>query len=386
MIRSGGTTHVSLRVLLIISCLLLVMSLLQVFWGALHANGFYDLPAYVGAAAAVWAGQSPTAQEYANGVATVNFVYPPAATLVFFPLLLVSESAVPIVFSVISLTAFVAALWLTFELLPAGERVDTWQRLLIIALLVQTFPLKLTIMLGQANTLVLFCMIASLYLFKKKRLGWSAVVLSIAITLKIWPIVFLGLALLRREWRYVGYCVGVLVVLNGLFFVQSVSFVTLTLPGLLAGSPAFNDPINQSLAALVYRLQLGAVAPFLVPIVVGCLLLGIMLAGKRAPFWQQAIALLPIMVLLPANSWQHHLILMYPFLILYCRKWSVLLPIWLVLAIRPSYIQLLWPHVSWTWSYQTIAISGLMVWFLLHQKHSASERSGSAHTTDYTVN
>lgn len=362
-------THSRLNTLLLICCsLLLTVALIQVYWSALRVDGFYDLPAYTGSARAVLSGRSPTAQEYANKIHTVNFVYPPVAALLFVPLLVVPEQVLPAVFSTLSLAAFVTALWLTFLLLPKSESVPTWTNLLMIALLVQTFPLKLTVMLGQVNTFVLFLMVLGLYLFKKKHPVWSAVALSGAMTLKLWPMVFLLLGALGKHWRWVLSCAVVLIVSSSILMAESSKYFFQTLPAMMTGEPAYLDAFNQSLSALLHRVGLTQVASVLSLTVVLVLMALLYRKTRHLPLWYQSIALLPILVLLPANGWQHHLVLMYPFLILFCRKWYDFGPIWFVLALRPSFMQLVWPNPSLAWSYQTLAVLLLVVWFLLQHK------------------
>lgn len=362
-------TQPRLTILLAIcTSVLFALALIQVYWSALRVDGFYDLPAYTGSARAVLSGRSPTAQEYANKIHTVNFVYPPVAALLFVPLLIIPEQVLPAVFTSLSLLAFVSALWLTFLLSPGSESVPTWNKLLLIALLVQTFPLKLTVMLGQVNTIVLFFMVLGLYLFKKKHPIWSAVALSGAITLKLWPLVFLLLGALAKQWRWVLSCLVVLIVSSSILMAESSKYFFQTLPTMLTGEPAYLDAFNQSLSALFHRVGLTQVASVL-SLMVGLVLMALLYRKTRhLPLWYQSIALLPILVLLPANGWQHHLVLMYPFLILFCRKWYVFGPIWFALAIRPSFMQLVWPNPSFAWSYQTLVVLLLVVWFLLKHK------------------
>lgn len=351
------------RLRLIVAAILLLLSLTQVTVSAIRVNGFFDLPAFTGASRALFAGNSPYAHGYTNQIDSVVFLYPPAAAAWLAPFILIPEKYLTQLFTVLSVVAFVISLWLSFRL--RDEQFRVWEKLLMIALLLQTFPLKLTLMLGQINTFVLLLMAASLYLLGRNKIMMSAFLLSGAVVIKLIPIAFIGLAIIRRQYRWVLLSLGFVAVSSLLFFNESVIFVTEVLPGLLGGSPAADDMFNQSLAALFHRSSLGRFALPLTLLTVALLLYFLLRKTRLLPVWQQMVALLPVLVLIAANGWQHHLVLMYPFLLLFVGRWRWFVPFWALLALRPSYVVAIFPTPSLLWSYHTLGILVLVCCYLL---------------------
>lgn len=360
-------------ILLSISLFVLLLAIVQVIWTAYQADGFYDLPAFTGASQEMLSGNSPYAHEYSNRIGLVRFQYPPAATLWLAPLIILGWDTTHTVFTIVSLGGFILALWFTFALHDNNQL--AWEKVLIIALLIQTFPLKMTIMLGQVNTLVLLLLTCSLLLLKRERLFRSALLLSGAISIKIIPIVFMVVAFGRRQVIWASFVFFCLLAVNALFIQDSVFYVQNVLPSLLTGSIAANDIFNQSLQALLYRLHLIPFASAATGIVALILILLLLRKTKQLPICLQMISLLPVLVLIAANSWQHHLILMYPFIIIFVHKWRWFLPLWVLLALRPSYVLLFQPTPSWLWSYQTLGILVLIFWLLKSRAIASIEKS-----------
>lgn len=73
---------------------------------------------------------------------------------------------------------------------------------LYVALLAFSMPLLHNLKWGQVSPLVTGCVFAALFLYRRQRAGWAAVVLAFAVAVKYYVAVAAFYFLLRREWRF----------------------------------------------------------------------------------------------------------------------------------------------------------------------------------------
>lgn len=103
--------------------------------------------------------------------------------------------ALTLYFLLILIPLFIIA-WI---LLPAPNRFEHWAGVLIITFL--TYPLLFTLDRGNPEGFVLVLLLLFVYLFQRQHLFLSALLLSMATALKVFPVVFFFLYLEKREFK-----------------------------------------------------------------------------------------------------------------------------------------------------------------------------------------
>jgi hypothetical protein len=132
------------------------------------------------------------------------YLYPPSSLLAFYPFSLVTYDAAKLILLVTSHACFLGFLYLFFFKIKAVET-DAPSRWLMAALLVayvlNFYPVVDNFIWGQINLLVLVLVCASWLAFKR---GWGAlavaVPLSLAVLLKTYPILLLPLLVIRKRY------------------------------------------------------------------------------------------------------------------------------------------------------------------------------------------
>jgi alpha-1,2-mannosyltransferase len=174
-------------------------------------RGVGDFPSiYWGARLAFVEHRSPYVTGAFDGAqATLNqrvfpYLYPPSSLLAFYPFSLVTYDTAKLILLVTSHACFLGFLYLFFFKIKAVET-DAPSRGLLAALLIayvlNFYPVVDNFVWGQINLLVLVLVCASWLAFKR---GWGAVAvavpLSLAVLLKTYPIVLLPLLVLRKRY------------------------------------------------------------------------------------------------------------------------------------------------------------------------------------------
>lgn len=236
------------------------------------------------------------------------FTYPPIAAAAFVPLALVPYWLANVVVTLVSL----ASLWLGLTcilrvLIPARR---TGIAALWLATALALFePVRTTIALGQVNLVLFMLVIVDLTLLPRR---WRGVLIGVAASVKLTPIVFVGYYLIRRDWPSMARAAASVAFFTGLGFIlaprDSATYWTETLlsPERIGG---LNYVSNQSFRGAWGRL-LGSVETIPWLVLVGSLglfvlhLLHILLSRGRE---LEAITLLALyMLLVSPVSWSHH--------------------------------------------------------------------------------
>jgi Glycosyltransferase family 87 len=212
-------------------------------------------------------------------------------------------SALPVLpFSIFS--AIVAKrLWILTNVLLLGSSVELLNRVtslgrrrIWLLSLMAVFPLRTSFLLGQMHLPVLFLLVAAFYFYRKEKPIACGVCLSIAGALKVYPLLFGGYFLWKRQWRpaFAMLCATLLLVGIGYLWIGSDVlniYATQILPRSLQGE--ILDPYSARVAsgaALFHRLFIAE--PALNPIP---LLNAPSLYAVLYPLWQLAI-LVPLLV------------------------------------------------------------------------------------------
>ncbi|HEX3378624.1 MAG TPA: glycosyltransferase family 87 protein [Paraburkholderia sp.] len=129
----------------------------------------------------------------------VFYAYPPQFALVFAPLALLTPLAAKIVWVSVSVVLFAVGVYLVIRMAyRGGERgVD----LLLVAVVLLSFPLVEDTYDGQSNELLFFLLVATFALIERGKGYTAGLFLGFAMAIKLTPLAVAGLLLLRREWR-----------------------------------------------------------------------------------------------------------------------------------------------------------------------------------------
>lgn len=202
------------KVLLVISCLILFLAIVQIFlniFKTLSARDLIDFAVYQGALEAFLTNKNPYQFLYGVAKTSIPFNYPPGSLLVMFPLHFFPLKAGEIALSILSIFLLGVTLWIIQKLTDIKLCIPHF--LLILAFFVQTFPTKFTLILGQINFIVLGSAFLSLfaYIHYKNNAGKegnflplfiSVILFALSATMKLFPLYVLPLFLVLGDFMF----------------------------------------------------------------------------------------------------------------------------------------------------------------------------------------
>jgi Glycosyltransferase family 87 len=139
--------------------------------------------------------------------------HPPPLVLLKLPLAWLDYPDAFLLWSMLSLAAFTASLWLIARQLSI--RVSSWSLLPFVSLLLVWYPFRDQVTQGQIN-LVLLLMVTVVWAAERSGWSWTAgVILAAATAVKLFPGLLFAYFVLRRQWRVAASAVATLVVITG---------------------------------------------------------------------------------------------------------------------------------------------------------------------------
>lgn len=242
--------------------------------------------------------------------------YPPTALMLFHLLPFLPFAWSQVIWTLLSILALI----LSAILLSRNFR----QALLFLAFSFLAFPVKYNLGMGQINLLLLLFITLNFYFWQKRKDFLSGLFLSLSLMLKLTPVLLVLFFLLRKKFR---------LVLSSFLF----SFFGLGLSFLLLGKELFssyflkalpdylniienNFYYNQSLLGSLGRLFESS----RITLVVFLFLSGVFLFLS---FWKSSkdnkvawSSVLTANILLSGFSWQHHLVILLPAMVITAQK------------------------------------------------------------------
>src|SRR3989338_18032 len=178
-----------------------------------------DFSVYIDGTKATLNGKNPYIVKFFD-----RYNYSPAATLFFVPLVFLPRELSEWLFTVLS----VVSLWLTISwtlkiLDWKPGRLVKW---LIFAISLKMFPVKLTLILGQINLIILALIVGSFYFLYRVGKGetfsekvspfeaLSGILLGLATVIKLTPAPLVVYFLFRKKWKTVLWFMGTIAVLT----------------------------------------------------------------------------------------------------------------------------------------------------------------------------
>jgi alpha-1,2-mannosyltransferase len=283
-----------------------------------------DFDAYLQAAQNVWRGQPLYAtflsHPFPDPTLRPAYIYPPAFALLVAPLALVGSTLGSLLWLLIEQASLAAALLIVLR----WRKPSSWALTVILCATLSFYPLWVDAVQGQANILVLLLVTIGMVGILQGRPAAGAA-LGIAAALKLTPLILLAWLLLERRFREAAWmlaaCGGITAAAAALHPHDTQVYVSQVLPALFRGTTFY---ANQSLDGILGRIVTAnpytnpwlviAWAPLLAVGAAGALLAYWFLTSRRHPLLARAAAFIPLLPLLSAVTWPHHLVIVLPLL------------------------------------------------------------------------
>ncbi len=330
------------KIFLILSIIIFLLSLGQSLGGAVKAivsgttNYGNDFMVYYRAAETYLAGGDIYAVEVIEeNPEGLGFLYPPLALIFFLPVTLFSPVVALLIHEILQVVLLAVSIWLVFKL--KNGKIEWSKYWLILAFCLQTFAFKLNLATGQVNILVLALCAGSFYLQQKNKLPWAGLLLALATGLKLFPIFLLPLYLWRRDWKFIPYYLGFLLIGNLLFTGALFDYFVTVMPNLAAGAVNIYLTTEQSLLTAAARIWGASAFNFYLAAILSALIYLLLLCrfrGEKENYLLHFL-LLAVIIFARAPVWQHYLIYLLPVIIWWFEKnYLVLALIWTSLFVH----------------------------------------------------
>lgn len=311
-----------------------VVAILQIWWHLmpLIQSGLIDFQVYLTAVRSVEKHTNP----YVSSNTAMSFLYPPGSLFFFLPFGLLDSVVAGTAMSMLSIICFFGSVYLCFKVFRSTFSIVEW--LLVSSLLLQTFPVKFTLAMGQINIIILFFCTASLFLYSKHMKLFSGISLGIAAVLKIYPLILIPLFILKKEWKLLFSFLFSFLVWNLFFYDYLSSYFFFNLPQLISSVPmSLPSFYDQSVPAFLYRIGFSEnIISVLQPLIIGIILVFSFWKTQKWKLIESAVVLLSLAVILHAPAWQHQLVLVYPLLFLIYPK-KIWWLFWLLFVVHYPY-------------------------------------------------
>ena len=192
----------------------LVLALL----GFVFIRNLIDFPVYYAAGQSLIKGRTDLyAPDFALG-RVMDYRYLPFFLVLFTPLWLIPYSVSAYIWYLLSVTEIAGCVLIILRIFPAlASSRKVW--LLIALTTLQYFVMA--IHYGNAHLLAVFLMFVSLYSFQKGREVIAGLLMALAITIKLTPLLLLPYFIIKQKWKMMTSVCVLLIVIN---FIPSVYF------------------------------------------------------------------------------------------------------------------------------------------------------------------
>ncbi len=339
-----------------------------------------DFSVYIDGTKSALSGENPYKLKFFD-----RYNYSPAATLFFIPFSKLPVQLSEWIFAAVSVIGLWLAVSWTLKILEwKPTRPVKW---LIFALSLKMFPVKLTLVLGQINLIILMLIVGSFYFcegpaFRQKAGPFkilSGILFGLAAVLKLTPAPILIYFLIRKKWKVIVWSAATIAVLTAagvLVFGWDLTrhyFVTVV-PELMSEvtrGTVNASYMNQSVTALLARMGIfGNINTLIRLIISGGMLMVLirsLLAVRPGDSWFDfslfwSLTMISILVF-PVFAWQHHYVFLAP-------AWIILLRAavkskraldWLMVAISYSLLNFYFRDANWLSDKNPLIISHFLV-------------------------
>lgn len=256
-----------------------------------------------------------------SDLAPMPFTYPPLAAALMTPLSWVAdEHHLYVMWGVMNVLLVGAVVAIGMGALRRPRRGLVAEILLGWGLALQLSPVRALLNLGQVGAILMLLVLVD---FRVDFKCWPrGILIGLASAIKLTPLAFVLLFILRRDWMSVVRCVGMFAILVGIGFVLSPSDSWKYWTGLggLSRSVAVFDLVpNLSLAGVVQKVGLSATASIVVWfLLVAATLVACSIAvmrQNRGAVMEQLAPMALLQLLVSPVSWDHHWVWVVPILV-----------------------------------------------------------------------
>jgi glycosyl transferase family 87 len=194
------------RILLILVCAVAIALL-----GLVFTRNLIDFPVYYAAGGSLISGRADLySPDFALG-RVMDYRYPPFFLVVLYPLWLLPYSSAAYIWFTMSALAAACAILIVIRTFPELRKTKTL--LLFVALAVAQY-FVMVLHYGNAHLLVVALMFGSFYFVLRKKDLEGALLMSLAITIKVTPILLLPYFVLKRRWKLLAAVSVFLIAIN----------------------------------------------------------------------------------------------------------------------------------------------------------------------------
>lgn len=287
------------------------LSILQITLGLQRhlRTDLIDFTVYYNYTRILLSGKSPY---FAENTLGVPFNYPPSFFLLFTPLSILPKIQSQTIFITFSLLFFIISANIFLKIFIKSKLI----RLLILSFLLQNFPTKFTLVTGQINLIVVSLIFLALYFDIKRKQLLSGLFWGLSICLKLTPLPLFFYFLISKKWTSLVYGIITFIFLNFLILTispENIRYFTTHLPSLFLASTTSGDLYDQSLRALLIRLNFPypTQAAFLL-IILMFLVSSWQYLRKKMNDLSYVSIILILSTIGSSFAWQHHFVFLFP--------------------------------------------------------------------------
>jgi hypothetical protein len=179
--------------------------------GFIFIQNLIDFPVYYAAGQSLLKGRTDLyAPDFALG-RVMDYRYLPFFLMVFTPLWLIPYSVSAYIWYLLSVIEIIGSVIIIFRIFPGlASSKKSW--LLIALATLQYFVIA--VHYGNAHLLAAFLLFASLYLFQRGREVIAGLMMALAITIKLTPVLLMPYFVLKRRWGMLASVSVLLMVIN----------------------------------------------------------------------------------------------------------------------------------------------------------------------------
>lgn len=193
----------TLTAILLLSCIWALGFLYDVYR---HNPGFsLDFEPYYLQAQAIRSGTPPPYEVHGTKLGwNLGVTMPLTYALLIMPLSFLTLPQAELVLCLLNIGMVLGMIWILRDVL----QLDAKHSILLTAITISSFPVLHGIECGQASIIMAFITIASLYLYFKSSIRLSALLLGLAGSIKIIPLIILTVFFAHRKFKYICLCVA----------------------------------------------------------------------------------------------------------------------------------------------------------------------------------
>lgn len=194
------------RISLVLICVVAIAIL-----GLFIIRNLIDFPVYYAAGRSLIHGRTDLySPDFAIG-RLMDYRYPPFFLTALVPLWLIPYPVAAYIWYLLSVLEIAGCVLIVARIFPAlRERKIMW---LPVALAVAQY-FVMVLHYGNAHLLAVFLLLSSLYLVLQRKTLWAALLMALAITIKLTPILLLPYFALKKQWNFLIGVVAFLIVID----------------------------------------------------------------------------------------------------------------------------------------------------------------------------